>query len=75
MDLGGKFTHHLGCSGNFANGFFFHSQACNQRSRHDGRQLAIHDHAHDLEHFVVKNFTVLNGSLKCFLRCDGHVVL
>ena len=37
-----------------------------------GRHLARHDLAHQVQHFVVEDFTVFDGALQGFLRCDFH---
>ena len=73
LDLGGELPHDLRCGGDFANGFFFHAQTGQDGGRHQGRDLAIHDHAHEVQHFIVKDLTVLDGALQGFAGCDaGH---
>ena len=72
MHLGGKFTHDLGRSGDLADGLLFHTQSGQQSAHHQRRHLALHDHAHQVQHFIVKYFTVLNRSLQGFGGGDGH---
>ncbi len=43
-------------------------------ARHHGRELAAHDHAHQVQHFVVEDFAVLDGALQRFLRGDGQML-
>ena len=74
LDLGGELPHHLRSGCDFANGFFFDAQASHQRGQQHGRDFACHDLAHEVQHFVVKNFTVLDGALQRFLRRDGDGV-
>jgi hypothetical protein len=33
-------------------------------------ELAAHDHAHQVQHFVVEDFAMLDGSLQRFLGSD-----
>ena len=65
--FGGKLTHDLGRRGNFANRFFLHAQAGNQRGHHDRRHIARHDLAHQMQHLVMENLAVLDGALQGFL--------
>jgi hypothetical protein len=37
---------------------------------HDGRHLAAHDEAHQVQHLVVEDFAVLDGAQKRFLGGD-----
>jgi hypothetical protein len=73
MHLVGKLAHHLGGGGDFANRFLLHAQAGEDGGGHHGRELAAHDLAHQLQHFVVEDFTVLDGALQRFLGGElGH---
>jgi hypothetical protein len=72
VDLGGELAHHLRRGGDLANGFLLDAQAGDERGHHHRRQLAAHDHAHDLEHLVVEDLAVLDGALQRFLGGDGH---
>ena len=74
LDLGRKLAHDLRRSGNFPNGFFFDAQAGHQRGQQHGGDFTCHDLAHEVQHLVVKNFTVLDGALQRFLRRDGDGV-
>ena len=71
LHLGGKLPHHLRSSGDLANGFLLHPQAGQDGSGHERRDFALHDHAHQVQHFVVKNLTVLDGALQSFAGGDG----
>ena len=76
LDLGRKLAHHLGRGRDLADGLFLHPQAGDQRRHHHRRHLAAHDHAHEVQHFVVEDLAVLDGALQGFLRgdflCAGH---
>ena len=70
LHLGRKLAHHLRSGGNFADGFLFDAQAGNDGCHHDGRHLAGHDLAHQMQHLVVKDFTVFDGALQGLLGGD-----
>jgi hypothetical protein len=72
LHRGGELAHDLGGGGDLADRFFFYAQAGDQGRGHDGRQIAAHDQAHEMQHFVVKYFAVFNDALQRVLRCDGH---
>ena len=76
MNLGGKLAHHLRGGGDFTDGFLFHAQAGDECGHHHGRHFAAHDQPHEVQHFIVKNFAVLDGALQRLLRGDfggvGH---
>ncbi len=72
VDLVGKLAHHLRCGRDFTNGFLLHAQAGDDGRRHHGRQLAAHDHAHQVQHFVVEDFAVFDRALQRFF---GGVML
>ena len=74
LNLGGELAHHLRSGCDFANGFFFDAQACHQRSKENRRHLTRHDLAHEMQHLVMENFTVLDGALQRFLRRDSDGV-
>ena len=59
LDLGGELAHDLRGGGDFTNRLFFDTQAGDERGHHDGRHLAAHDEAHQVQHFVVEDFAVL----------------
>jgi len=69
--LGRKLAHDLRRSGDFANGFFFHAQSGNEGRHQHRRHFTRHDEPHDVQHFVVKNFTVFDHALQRFLWGDG----
>ena len=71
LHFGRELTHHLRGCGDLANRFFFHAQSTDEGSHHDRRHFTSHDEPHDVEHFVVKNFTVFDHALQRFLRRDG----
>ncbi len=71
LHFGRKLTHDLRRGGDFTNGFFFHTQRSNESRHQHGRHFAGHDEAHDVQHFVVKNFAVFDHALQRFLRGDG----
>ena len=73
LHFGRELTHHLRGRGDLANRFFFHTQSADESGHQDRRHFAAHDETHDVEHFVVKNFTVFDHALQCFLRRDGMV--
>jgi hypothetical protein len=54
-----------GCS-DLADGLLLHAQADDEAPDLRGRELAAHDLAHDVQHFVVEHFAVLDGSLDRF---------
>ena len=76
MHLGRKLAHHLGGCGDLADGFFFNAQASDQGGHQHRRHLAAHDQAHDVQHFIVEDFAVLDGAQQRLLRGDfvgvGH---
>jgi hypothetical protein len=76
VDLGRELAHHLRRGGDLANGFLLDAQAGDQCRHHHRRHLAGHDHAHQVQHLVVKNFAVFDGALQRLLRGDlawrGH---
>ena len=76
LHLERKLPHHHGRGRNFAYGFFFDAQAGDKSRHHQRRHLAAHDEPHDVQHFVMKNFAVLDHALQRFLRGDlmnlGH---
>jgi hypothetical protein len=63
LNLGCELAHDLSCRGDFADGFFFDPQAGQDGGCHERRDFSPHDHAHELQHLIVKNFTVLDGAL------------
>ena len=73
LHFGRELTHHLRGRGDLANRFFFHTQSADEGGHQDRRHFTAHDEPHDVEHFVVKNFTVFDHALQCFLRRDGMV--
>ena len=76
LNLGGKLAHHLRSCRDLADGFLLDAQAGNECGHHHRRHLAGHDLAHQVQHFVVEDFAVLDGALQRFLRGDlggvGH---
>ena len=50
---------------------FFTRKRGNESRHQHGRHFARHDEAHDVQHFVVKNFAVFDDALQRFLRGDG----
>lgn len=76
MHLSRKLPHHLGSCRDLANGLFLDAKPGDDCRRHNRRQLAIHDHTHDLEHLIVKNLSVLDGALQGFLwgNWHGHIL-
>ena len=50
----GKFTHHAGGGADFGNGFDFNTQAGEDGGDLFGRNLAAHNLAHQVAHFVVE---------------------
>ena len=67
-----ELTHHLRRGGDLAHRFLLDAQAGQNRGRHHRRHLATHDEPHDLEHLVVKDLAMLDGSLQRFGGGDGH---
>ena len=57
--------------------YLFNAQPGDQRCHHDRRHFATHDEAHQVQHFVMKDFAVLDGALKSLAGSDfvgvGHV--
>ena len=72
IHLGGELAHHLCRCRDLTYGFLLHTQAGQNGCHHQRRDVAAHDHAHELQHFIVKNFTVLDGALQGFAGSDGH---
>ena len=72
VHFGGELAHDLGRGRDLADGFFFHAQPSEECRTHQGRHLTRHDHAHQVQHLVVKNLSVLNRALNRLARGDGH---
>ena len=72
IHFGGELAHHLCRRRDLAYGFLLDAQAGQNSRHHQRRDVAAHDHAHELQHFIVKNFTVLDGALQSFAGSDGH---
>ena len=66
----GEFAHDLRGSRNFTNGFFFYAQTHQQGRSDGGRHFATHQHAHEVQHFVMKDFTMFDAAVQCFAWCD-----
>ena len=66
--FGGKFAHHAGCGGNLGNGFNFNPQAGQNGGDLLGRNLAAHDLAHEVGHFIVEKFVVADEAFNRLLR-------
>ena len=60
FDARRQLAHHLRSGGDLTNGFFFDAQASKNRCGHHRRNLALHDLAHQRNHFVVEDFAVLD---------------
>ena len=67
MHLGGELAHDLCGRRYLANGLLLDAQARDDGRRHHGRELALHDEPHQVQHFVVENLAVLDGALQRFL--------
>ena len=67
VHLVGELAHHFGSRRDFTNRFLLHAQPGEDGRRHDGRQLTAHDHAHQVQHFVVEDFAVFDRALQRFL--------
>jgi hypothetical protein len=76
VHLGRKLAHDLRGRRDFTDGFFFDPQTGDECGHHDRRHLSAHDEAHEVQHFVVKNFAMLDGALQRLLGGDfggvGH---
>ena len=68
----GELAHHLGRCSDFPDRLFFDPQAGEDGGGHGRRHLTAHDHAHELEHLVVKDLAVLDGPLQGFVGRDRH---
>ena len=68
-----KFSHDLGRCSDFADGFFLYAQANGQRSDHWRRHFAAHDAAEQRQHFIVKDFAMLNATQQDILFGDWHM--
>ena len=66
MHGGGEFAHHFRSGSDFTNGFFFDAQAHEQGRGDGGRHLTTHQHTHEVEHFIVKDFAMFNTAVQCF---------
>ena len=64
----GKFAHHAGCGGNLGNGFNFNPQAGQDGGDLLGRNLAAHDLAHEVGHFIVEKFVIADEAFNRLLR-------
>ena len=74
VHLGAELAHDLRGGGDLANGFLLHAQAGDDGGGHHGRELAVHDEPHQVQHLVVEDFAVFNRALQRFLGGDGHGV-
>ena len=72
MDRVGELAHDLRSGRDLADGLLLDSQACKDGRRHDRRDLALHDHAHQVQHFVMEDFPVVDDALEGVLRRDAH---
>ena len=72
VHFGGELAHDFGRGRDLADGFFFHAQPGEKSRTHQRRHLTGHDHAHQVQHLVVKNLSVLNGALNRLGGGDGH---
>ena len=72
LDLDRELAHDLGRGGDLAYGLLLGTQAGDQRGGHDGRELAGHDQAHEVQHLVVEDLAVLDDALQGLLGRDGH---
>ncbi len=70
----GEFTHHRRGGCDLAYGFLLHAQSGQDRCAHHVGDFAAHDHAHQFQHLVVKDFAVFDGALQGFLRSNLHRV-
>lgn len=67
-----KLAHDLcGCT-DLADRFLFHPQSGEQRRSNRRGQVTTHDHAHQIEHFVMKDLPMLDAACERFLRRDRH---
>ena len=72
VDWVGELAHDLGSGRDLADGLLLDAQACQDGRRHDRRDLALHDHAHQVQHFVMEDFPVVDDALEGVLRRDAH---
>src|SRR5690606_26492230 len=70
--LAGEVAHHPGRTGDLADGFLLDAQSGDDRRGHQHADLASHDLAHEIDHFVMEDLAVLDGALKGFLGGHGH---
>lgn len=60
---GGKFAHNSCGGGNFRDAFAFHPQTNQQSGYLGGGKLSRHNLAHQMQHFVVKQFVIVNQAV------------
>ena len=72
VDRVGELAHDLGSGRDLTDGLLLDAQAGQDGRRHDRRDLALHDHAHQVQHFVMEDFPVVDDALEGVLRRDAH---
>src|SRR5258707_7935669 len=68
----GEFPHHLGGRGNLAYRFLLHPQPDDETRDLRRGKFAAHDLPHDMQHFIVEDFAVLDGTLDRLCDSDFH---
>jgi len=67
-----ELAHHRGRARDFVDGLLLDPESGQDRRRHRIGYRPAHDLAHEIDHFIEKDFPVLDGALQGGLRGDRH---